>query len=401
MAVRLLWTANLITRDSRMLSAGTTKPCLIFSNYELKLTDGGPSGFLAQNLVGTSSAYYHLGTADHPSRRTFWQAALRHLRGGRDTIPPSLRANKSPYFLSRALRTRTIFERENAAGYPFIWFHDVFAFAACEDLLPPSQKVILQSHSPQLPSEEIAAAPRSTPGDIEWVERAQARAFARADVCVFPNADSARIYESLLTERNELRYVMSGCRPMTPRYDLPLDPAYIYYLYIGRRVHIKGFDIVLEAFKQIYDTDAAVKLLLLGSGDVVQHPGIIDVGHVTDPASWLAACDYMISANVQSYFDLAVMEALSLGTPIILTCTGGHRDFMNAQSAGIIPVREADPQLLAASMLANRTKRLQNAARCDANRKLYSDSYSDAKYRERLDLFLSDLTRDGHTRRIA
>jgi glycosyltransferase involved in cell wall biosynthesis len=381
-----------------MLSAGATKPCLIFSNYELKLTDGGPSGFLAQNLVGHGSPHYHLGSAEHPSRRTIWQAALRHLRGGRDTIPPAMQANKSPYFLSRALRTRTIFERENAAEYPFIWFHDVFAFAACEDLLPPSQKVILQSHSPQLPGEEIAAMPWSTPEDIEWVERAQARAFARADVCVFPNADSTRIYESLLTPRNELRYVMSGCRRMVARYDLPLDPAYIYYLYIGRRLHIKGFDIVLDAFRQVYDTDPSVRLLLLGSGDVVQHPGVIDVGYVTEPANWLAACDYMVSANVQSYFDLALMEALSIGTPMIVACTGGHRDFMRSQSPGVIGIGDADPRLLAAAMLNNRRKRHAQQSACEANRELYSESYSDARYRERLDVFLADLTQGGARR---
>jgi glycosyltransferase involved in cell wall biosynthesis len=368
------------------------KACLIFSNYELKPTDGGPSGFLAQNLVGHSSAYYHLGSAEHPSRRTIWQAALRHLRGGRDTIPPALRVNKSPYFLSRALRTRTIFERENAAGYPFIWFHDVFAFAACEDLLRPLQKVILQSHSPQLPSEEIAATPWSTPADVEWVERAQTRAFARADVCVFPNANSTRIYDSLLTPRSELRYVMSGCRPMTARYDLPLDPAYIYYLYIGRRVHIKGFDIVLDAFKQVYDVDPSVRLLLLGSGDVVQHPGVIDIGYVTEPANWLAACDYMLSANVQSYFDLALMEALSIGTPMIVACTGGHRDFMRSPSPGVIGIGDADPQLLANAMLENRRKRSAQPSECEANRQLYSNTYSDARYRERLDAFLADLT---------
>ena len=172
---------------------------------------------------------------------------------------------------------------------------------------------------------------------------------------------------------------------------LSLDPSQVYYLYLGRRAPIKGFDVVLESFQNAYRTDPSLRLLLVGRGEPVQSPGVVDIGYSEDPASWLAACDYLVSANRQSYFDLSVMEALSLGTPMIIACTGGHRYFADAHSPGIVPLHAVEGEALTRSFLAHRTKRSENAQGSEGNRAIYRSHFSDSAYRDRLDCLLERL----------
>ncbi len=188
-----------------------------------------------------------------------------------------------------------------------------------------------------------------------------------------------------------IEYLLSGSQQLKTRHTLPLDPKYIYYLYIGRRNAIKGFDIIIQAFEQAYRTDASLRLLLVGGGDPVRHPGIIDLGRSEEPGNWIAACDFFVSANRQSYFDLSVMEALSLGTPLIIASTGGHRFFADLNAPGITAIRAANPELLAQAMLQNRKKRGENRAATVSNQKIFDEQLASEHYRSRLDHLLRQL----------
>jgi len=367
------------------------KPCLIFNNYALRTNDGGPSGFLAQNLSGFSSPLYYLGANHYGNQGSVWKSRWRKVSRYERRTLRKLGLLEAGRYGPWALQGRQNFACESAASYPWIWFHDAFNLSMCLDLIPPWQKVILQPHCPLWPSEEVADTKKTSPEIVAWAKNAELRAFNRADVCVFPNEEAGMIYDGLLNPRTRVEYLMSGCKEMVPRHELPLDPKWIYFLYMGRRIPIKGFDIVLEAFQKAYEKDPTLRLLLAGSGDTVRSPGVIDLGHVPEPANWLAACDYLVSANRQSYFDLSVMEALSLGTPLIIACTGGHRKFMELDSPGVIPLTTAEPHAFTQAMLNNSRKRPANQQGTDANRGLYRDYFSDSQYRARLDLLLSHL----------
>lgn len=371
------------------------KPCLIFNTYHLRLTDGGPSGFLAQNLVGGSSPYYHLGKWHGYEEPSGWRLNWRRRVQGepRRTLAKVGLTEKSCLAWG-ICSARSTFEQEQAGSYPWIWFHDVKNMAACLDLIQPHQKVILQPHCPELPSEEVAA--QDYPEDaVAWYRAAERRAFARADVCILPNKDTVPIFSSLMRQDQRVEYLLSGCRQQIARFTLPLDPAYVYYLYLGRRIPIKGFDLVMEAFQRAHKANSSLRLLLIGPGEPARVPGVIDVGHTTEPASWLAACDYLVSANRQSYFDLAVMEALSLGTPLIIACTGGHRFFADANSPGIAALPATEVELLTLSFLDHRLKRSNNAQASAANQELYRNHLAGAAYRARLDRLLARLFADN------
>jgi glycosyltransferase involved in cell wall biosynthesis len=295
-------------------------------------------------------------------------------------------------FASWMLQARTNFMCEEASAYEWIWFHDVFNLAACLDLIKPTQRIILQSHCPQLPSEEESEKKLLSIEDLNWVRRAEKLAFTSAHIFIFPNESSRGLYEPLLRQSADVRYLMSGCQPSKQRYALPLDPHFIYYLYIGRRIPVKGYDIVINSFVNAYQVDSRIRLILVGAGDVVAHPGVIDFGFTTEPASLMAACDYMLSVNRQSYFDRSVMEALSLGTPLIITCTGGHFEFKSIDSEGIIAVTEASVERLVDAILANRKKRIENTSGVESNRRIYEERFTDSAYRSRLDCLLEQLS---------
>jgi glycosyltransferase involved in cell wall biosynthesis len=366
-------------------------PCLIFCNYQMRPTDGGPSGFLAQNLLGHESPYYHLGQFHGEPPRSRWQRLRQgYLSYGRAGILKKIGLAPDSHWGGWILSARHTFKRENAGDYPCLWFHDIWTAAACLDLLRPDQKVILQAHCPELPSEE-AASLGINPADVEWTRSAQRRAFARANVVVFPNPGARRIYESLLPPNTRVEFLLSGCQGLKPRCQLPFDPKYIYHLYLGRRNAIKGFDIIMDAFQQAYQEDASLRLMLVGSGDRVQHPGVIDIGRSEDPGLWIANCDYFLNANRQSYFDLSVMEALSLGTPLIVACTSGHQFYAEMSSPGIIALPQAESGLLAKAMLMNRTKRAANAPATNANQRIFDEQLSSLHYRRRLEQMLPQL----------
>jgi glycosyltransferase involved in cell wall biosynthesis len=271
-----------------------------------------------------------------------------------------------------------------------IWFHDVWSFFACADLISENQIVVLQPHTPELPSSEVRAN-KQTEGDIEWSESAEKAAFSRANVVVLPNRHVIPIFESLLCKENQIRFLKSAAKVTEPRFNLSLDPNFIHYLYIGRRNQIKGFNTLIEGFEIAYSQNKNLRLLLIGRGETQNTPGVIDLGFMEDPISWMNSVDYVVSTNEQSYFDLTAMETLGTGTPFIFFPTGGHAELESHASTGLVSVFPADAAGLANCILLNTRKRSDNLLACSENRRIFIDHYSDQNYRERLDALISDI----------
>src|SRR5262249_26232274 len=132
------------------------------------------------------------------------------------------------------LHARQLFAQERVWTYQFVLFHDVFTLFFCLDLLKQNQKVILQPHMPELPSQEVASLPFSTPEIVRWVEEAVTpAAFGRADIVILPNEGVLPIYESLISNSAKLVYLPSGAEQRHAVTQIPLDPQYLFFLYVG------------------------------------------------------------------------------------------------------------------------------------------------------------------------
>lgn len=366
-------------------------PCLIFSNYTLNEREGGPSGFLGQNLKGNYSPLYRLG-GDGPtvSPCGFRNKIYARLFGSEEHTQKILRLPKNSSFVPWLRQARLRFLAESADEYRFLWFHDVWSLFACIDLIKEGQRIIFQPHTPELPSQEVKGNNQEK-SDVEWTEMVERIAFQKANIVVLPNKHVVPIFNSLLSNDQQIHFLSSGAKVESPRFQVPLEEGCVFYLFIGRRNEIKGFTTLLSAFQLAYAIDSRLRLLLIGKGDKITIPGVIDIGFTTEVASWMASCDYLVSTNKQSYFDLTIMEALGTGTPIIYFPTGGHAELNSSESAGLVRVSEPNEAGLVKSMTSNTVKRYKNYLGADSNIELYNEKYTDIKYRERLLLFLEEV----------
>jgi glycosyltransferase involved in cell wall biosynthesis len=367
---------------------------LIFSVYDCNLTDGGPSGFLAHNLIGERSSNYVISTDISKSLLASQTNTDRIISKAKKVfIDRKIHSNKTLILKSNYcqwyLSARQNFSHINAEKYKFIYFHDVWTLYFCLDLLNENQVVILQSHCPQLPSEEVASNPKSSLEDFDMTCKCEIKSFARANIIIFPNSKSASIYNSLIQKNSQIEYLLSGAKEKKDLRILPLKEDTINFLYIGRRNNIKGFDIILKGFKDAYKQRKDINLIVAGSGEYLHEDGVYDIGFTTSPHNWIFSCDYVLNCNRQSYFDLSVLETLSIGTPIILTTSFGHQQFLSDNSLGIISLPEASEKALEHALCSKEIrKRTFNQAAIKDNKRIYLEKYSDAIYRENLEKLL-------------
>lgn len=104
-------------------------------------------------------------------------------------------------------------------------------------------------------------------------------------------------------------------------------------LAVGRLVHVKGFDILLEAWP-----DREATLVLLGEGPerdqlecIVRRRGLLNVhllGHRTGIREWMACADLMVISSRHEGFPYVLIEALQAGLPVISTPVGAAKEVL-------------------------------------------------------------------------
>ncbi len=338
--------------------------------YERSTSAGGPAGFIAQNLAGWETDFLSttpaLSYGRNPSVRerlaSIWRA------------PPGrwLRAATSP-----EISRRWIYDQSGARRHRVIWFHDAGVYAAFADLLGKEHVLMYQPHCPQLPWEEY-----SDPAHAEGYKKIVLDLVRRASVIVLPNRHCLEIYHDLVADKDVVFFPSGSARPSDVT-RISLDPSIIHFLFIGRRTAIKGFDLVLDAFRKAWTIKKDIRLVVCGGGERLKYPGIVDVGYTDRIHDWISSVNLVVNANRQSYFDLSVMEALSIGTPIALTPTQGHKEILEERSSGVISV-EPNVDAFVELFLSFSPSSVSEQLAQEDNRKLYANRYSTQRYRERI-----------------
>ena len=206
-------------------------------------------------------------------------------------------------------------------------------------------KLMLTSHCPELPGTERAAAYRSA-GLVgllsDRVEKAHIQAdeyaFAIADMAIFPSPESMDPYLSASTsisatlKAKEVRFVLTGVRSKEAA-NMPVPPALkecgdkFIICFIGRHNSIKGYDLLKDAAKILLERYPDIAIVVAGVPGPVEplsHPRWIECGWMSNPEQLIAASDVFVLPNRSTFFDLVLLEAMSIGTPIIASRTGGN-----------------------------------------------------------------------------
>lgn len=118
------------------------------------------------------------------------------------------------------------------------------------------------------------------------------------------------------------------------------EPDRKYFIAIGRLEPVKSTQDIIAAFAQIAGTYLRLELIILGSGSqenqltkLARNLGIAErvhlLGRVENPYQYLSRCEVFINASETEGFSLVIVEALTLGIPVISTdCAGGPRDIL-------------------------------------------------------------------------
>lgn len=208
-------------------------------------------------------------------------------------------------------------------------------------------KVILTCHTPESIANEQYA---SNINDGQPEERARVladkwliaekKAYEEADIIIFPSPEAE---EPLLHDipefkdiisKKDIRYMASGCKPL--KSSLTKEQAKEKYGvsgkfvvgYVGRHNSIKGYDMLKDAAKKILPNTDNLCFLIGGAPSStispLFDPNWIEAGWV-NPADLLRALDVFVLPNRQTYYDLILLEVLSMGVPVIATATGGNK----------------------------------------------------------------------------
>jgi glycosyltransferase involved in cell wall biosynthesis len=129
---------------------------------------------------------------------------------------------------------------------------------------------------------------------------------------------------------------------------LPLDTTLV--LYVGRLAHVKGVDILLNAWASLpQETRAASMLVVVGDGparggliDLARSLGIAEsvvmTGSKPDVRDFYCACDVFVLPSRTDGLSNALLEAMASELPVVATNVGGATDVVeNGVSGWLAP----------------------------------------------------------------
>jgi glycosyltransferase involved in cell wall biosynthesis len=124
----------------------------------------------------------------------------------------------------------------------------------------------------------------------------------------------------------------------------------------------KGHTHLLQAFLRVRARQPEAGLVLLGQGPEeekiraeAERLGISDrvhfLGHRADAHSLMAGLDVYVQPSIEEGFGLAVIEAMAMRRPVVVSAVGGMLQTVEPDRTGL-RVEPADPSALAAAILA-------------------------------------------------
>jgi glycosyltransferase involved in cell wall biosynthesis len=231
-------------------------------------------------------------------------------------------------------------------------------YSCKDDLKTYKGKVLLTSHAPDRPSLSVY----NMLSDFErkymhWFYKKMfdmdEYAFKRADYIIFPCPEAEEPYlHNWPSYKNfrknndaKYRYFLTGinkCSAKTSsddvrnKFNIPKEAFVICY--VGRHNEIKGYDLLKDIGSKLLEQEN-IYFLIAGKEEPMQglkHPRWIEIGWTNDPHSLINASDIFLLPNKETYFDLVMLEILSLGTIVLASHTGGNKYFEKLQPNGVI-----------------------------------------------------------------
>lgn len=280
-----------------------------------------------------------------------------------------------------------------------IMFHSSEDFSKAYDLIPSSCTKILMSHSPEVLSLEITNFLKSKNEKYDFkraleyfYNKFDLFAFNNADIIVFPSKESMEPYYqtcdqfSEIIKKKNVYFLETGTEELKYNYSkdeyrkkigIPKDAFVLCF--VGRHNSVKGYDNFIEIAKEMLARYDNVYVTTAGVGNI-ETPKIerwIDMGWTDDPGSIINASDIFVLSNKRTYFDLILLEIISLGKPCIASNTGGNIT-VSKYTDGIVLYDTISEAIEKIDYLYNNTEILKDYG--NKNKKLYEQRYTVEKF---------------------
>ena len=285
------------------------------------------------------------------------------------------------------------------SAYDAVHFHQTFdMYRIRKELNAYKGKVILTSHTPTKPSIEIYD--RLSSFEKKYFKKFYNKlsviddyAFNRADSLIFPCEEAEEPYfhtwEKFKTIKEKkiknFFYCPTGTVELIPRingkeirakYNIPQDSFLIAY--VGRHNEIKGYDKLKEIGRKILSEFPNVYFIIAGKEEPLK--GLtdkrwIEIGWTKDPGSILNSADICLLPNKETYFDLVLLEILSLGKIVLATETGGNRYFNKYTESGILLYNTTDEAISKIKMVMDLNQKDRYSIGM-YNRKIYENDFN-------------------------
>ncbi|WP_156118728.1 glycosyltransferase family 4 protein [Paenibacillus sp. FSL P4-0081] len=216
---------------------------------------------------------------------------------------------------------------------------------------------ILTSHSPEAHFLEmykyyvLRYGIKRAGGFKDIHEKLNEKAFTEADVLIFPCEEAMDpyletwpLFEKIIKNK-QIKYILTGTNELnyeidktSYRYDKNISEDEFVVSFVGRHESIKGYDLLKEAAEKVWKKNSKVKFLiggLMSPLNPLKDKRWIEVGWTSDPGSLINASDIFVLPNRRTYFDLVLLEVLSLGKTTVVSKTGGNKK-VERMSEGII-----------------------------------------------------------------
>lgn len=297
-------------------------------------------------------------------------------------------------------------------GFDFIHFHSTIDLYKNRSIRNNySGKIILTSHSP-IPTFKEIINERTTIIErffFSWLykrtNKVDITAFDIADYIIFPCREAEESYYKnwkyykILKERNahKYRYVLTGINKCIPKTypenilnTIGLNNNNFLVSYVGRHNKIKGY----KRLKTIGKTIKNRRIHFVICGKEYPIKGIKslqwhEIGWTNDAYSFINACDIFLLPNIETYFDIVLLEALSLGKVVVASKTGGNKVF-EKKSKGIFLFDSTDEAIRIINFLSLKSKDELNALG-NENMQLFEKSFSISIFMKNYLYLLSEL----------
>lgn len=361
---------------------------------------GGPKGYnydLRAGLEKAEDERIQIRYLPGVSKAAKINARSKRMKDGR--LKDSILCMKSIYRKGKRLYGCSHHAKIDLSPYDAVHFHSTMDMYDVKDSLKEYKgKVLLTSHTPTMPCKEVyALLTEFEKKYMKWfykkLPKIDRYAFQRADYLFFPCEEAEEPYYhewpgyALLHEKYKEKfiYLPTGTREkalrlkkqeIRRRYKIP-DNAFVI-AYVGRHNEIKGYADLKKIGRHVLEENKGVYFLIAGrEGPLygLDDRRWIEAGWTDDPGSIIKAADMFILPNRETYFDLVMLEALSLGQIILASRTGGNRYFARYADTGIVLYDGNEDAVDEIGKLIQCSEK-EREAMGEKNKKLYQENFT-------------------------